>query len=52
METKLRFDDIADLSRLQSKRGFIKFSHHLSVTEPAEIAAFVLAAWIGRKLLR
>src|ERR1043166_1845607 len=52
MEAKLRFHDVANLSGLQRKRGLLKFRHHLALTKPSQIAAFVFVARVSRKLFR
>src|SRR5712692_7231385 len=52
VKSELTLDDVADLSRRQSKSCFLEFRHHLAVPEPAQIAALVLTSRISRKLFR
>src|SRR6185369_14753728 len=44
VETKLALDHVADLARLQSKRGLLKLRHHVAMTKPTEVTPFVFAA--------
>ena len=44
VETERRLHHIADLTRLQRKRGLLKLSHHLATAKPTEVSAFVFAA--------
>src|SRR6185295_10091979 len=50
VKTKLSFHQIADLPRLERKGCFIELRNHLTWTEPAEVAALVFVARVGRKL--
>src|SRR5205807_8730065 len=43
VKAKLALDEVANLARLQSERGLIELRHHLPMTEPAQIAASILA---------
>ena len=51
VEAKLALNHVADLAGFQRISSLLEFRHHLAVSKPTEIAAFVLAS-IGRKLLR
>src|SRR5438067_13064852 len=52
VKTELALNDVADLSRLQSERRLLELRHHLSVTQPTQIATFLFASGIARKLFR
>src|SRR5437763_7362753 len=50
VKTELALNDVADLSGLQRERGLLELRHHLSVTKPTQVATFLFASWIARKL--
>src|SRR5205085_9386262 len=52
VKTELALNDVADLSGLQGERGLLELRHHLSVTEPTQVATFLFASGIARKLFR
>jgi hypothetical protein len=47
VKAELALDEVANLSGLQSESRLLEFRHHLSVAEPAEIAALILASGIS-----
>src|SRR5438552_4266237 len=50
VKTELALNDVADLSGLQRERGLLELRHHLSVTKPSQVATFLFASWIARRL--
>src|SRR5438552_14101960 len=52
VKTELALNDVADLSGLQRERSLLELRHHLSVTEPTQVATFLFASGIARKLFR
>src|SRR5207237_10264043 len=50
VKTELALHDVADLSGLQGERSLLELRHHLSVTKPTQVATFLFASWIARKL--
>src|SRR6266404_2470454 len=47
VETKLRFNNFACLTRLERKGCFLERFYHLSMSKPAKVAPLILAAVIG-----
>ena len=50
METELRLDNLADLTRLKCQRRRLKLGDHLPEWEPPQVATSVLTPGIGGKL--
>src|ERR1051326_5276252 len=50
VKTELTLNDVADLPGLQREGSLLELRHHLSVTEPTQIAPLLFASRITRKL--